>query len=66
MSKFFFIAAMISILAVLGSLFAGLWQMSKGGQEHRVKSNKMMRLRVFLQALALLFLVLAAVFSGKN
>lgn len=66
MGKFFFIAAMVSILAVLGSLLSGLWQMSGEGAEKRIKSNKMMQLRVFLQACALLFLALAAMFSGKN
>ena len=60
MDKFFFFAALVSVFAVLLSLLAGILVMAKEGQENRIKSNKMMRLRVFLQAIALIFLLLAA------
>lgn len=66
MGKFFFIAAMISIVAVFGILLAGLWRMSREGDDNRKKSNKMMRLRVALQALALVFLALAAMTTGRG
>lgn len=59
MDKIFFIAAMVSILAVVGSLVGGLLAMTKiSGKDHRT-SQKMMRMRVSFQVLAILFLFLA-------
>lgn len=59
LATFFFIAAMASIVGVVVSLFWGLFTMTQGEQKDRVKSNKMMRMRVLFQGLALLFLALA-------
>lgn len=66
MGKFFFIAAMISIIGVFAILLAGLWRMSREGGDNRLKSNKMMKLRVILQAMALLFLALAGIAASLN
>lgn len=63
MDKIFFISAMISMLAVLGAMFWGLFAMTKGGEKDHQTSNKMMRFRVLFQGLAILFLLLA--YLGK-
>lgn len=59
LSTFFMIAAMICVVVVVISLFRGLFAMTQEGQEQRVASNKMMRMRVLFQGLVLLFLFLA-------
>lgn len=59
LTTFFFIAALVCIAGVAVSLFLGLFAMTQGEQKDRVKSNKMMRMRVLFQGLALLFLALA-------
>ena len=48
-----------AMLAVLASLGIGLFAMAKGGEFGRKNSNKMMRIRIGLQALAILFFFLA-------
>ena len=50
---------MISIFAVVVSLFAGLLVMGGGEEKTRLLSNKMMRFRILFQALAILFLFIA-------
>lgn len=59
MSTVFFFIAMGCMLAVLGSFFWGIVAMTKGQQKDHQTSNKMMRLRVLFQGLAILFLFLA-------
>jgi hypothetical protein len=56
---FFFLVALACIIGVAVSLFWGLFAMTQGEQKDRVTSNKMMRMRVFFQGLAVLFLLLA-------
>jgi len=53
-----FTLLIIVMLAVVGVLFAGLFSMARGGQFNRENSNKLMRLRVALQGLAILLFVL--------
>lgn len=53
---FLLIAAM---LAVLGTLAIGLFSMARGGEFNARYGNRLMRLRVWLQALALVLFVLA-------
>lgn len=48
---YFIIAAM---MATLGVLLFGIFTMLRGGPFHDRNSNKLMRLRIFFQALALL------------
>ena len=59
MDNIFFILGMISIMVVAASLLMGLASMSKGGKKHNKISNKMMRMRVIAQGLAIFFLFLA-------
>lgn len=47
----------ISLAAVTLTLFAGLYTLFRGGDFGRSYSNKLMRLRVLLQAVAILVLV---------
>jgi hypothetical protein len=56
MDSFFSLLMILAMLTVLASLGIGLFAMAKGSPAF---SNKMMRWRVALQALAILFFVLA-------
>lgn len=49
----------ISLAAVTITLFIGLYALFRGGDFGRSYSNKLMRLRVLLQAVAVAILVLA-------
>lgn len=59
MSTVFFFIAMGCVLAVLGSFLWGIVAMTKGQQKDHRTSNRMMRLRVLFQGLAIFFLFLA-------
>ena len=59
LATLFFFAALACILGVVVSLVWGIFAMTQQEQKDRVTSNKMMRMRVFFQGLALLFLALA-------
>lgn len=59
MSTFFFILIALSMLAVLISLFAGLYVMARGGELDKKYSNRLMRARIMLQGLAVLLFVIA-------
>lgn len=60
MANFFFFVALINAFAVLGVLIAGLYVTGKGGDTSKKYSNKLMQLRVWLQATTLCFLALSA------
>lgn len=60
MATFFFFIALACMLGVLGSLIFGVAFMTKGGEKDHQSSNRMMRLRIVLQGLALAFMLLAA------
>jgi len=59
MTTFFIILMLITMVLVLLSLGIGLVGMAKGGEFGKKYGNRLMRLRVTLQGLALLFFVLA-------
>jgi len=61
MSGFFLILLVLAMLAVLASLLLGLFFMAKGGEANRRHSNRLMRLRVALQGIALVLFVLALI-----
>jgi len=65
MSKIFFVLMIIAMLLVLVSLGVGMVAMIKGGDFNKKYGNKLMRMRVTLQGLALALFVLA-VWSGKE
>jgi hypothetical protein len=52
-----------AMLAVLVTLFIGLFTMARGGEATGVKQNKLMQMRVGFQALALVLFVLALIES---
>ena len=55
----------ISLAAVTITLFVGLYALFRGGDFGRSSSNKLMRLRVALQAVAIAILVLAVWWRAK-
>lgn len=63
MSGLFVVLMALAMLAVLASLFLGLFFMARGGSGDARNSNRMMRWRVTLQGIALV-LFLLAVMSG--
>jgi len=59
--NFIFFALMgVAMLAVVGSLFVGMFAMGREGDDAKALSQKMMRWRVYLQALALALFAVAA------
>ena len=50
------ILILVAILAVAVTLGFGIYSLHKGGDEDRSRSNKLMRLRVGLQAVAIVLL----------
>lgn len=59
MSGFFFILMIIAMFLVVASLATGIIAMIKGGDFNKKHGNKLMRMRVTLQGIALLFFALA-------
>lgn len=64
MSQIFFVLMLVAMLAVVASLFAGIVTMARGGESGARNGNRLMRWRVILQGVALLFFVLALLSSG--
>lgn len=62
MSFFFKILAFLVMIGVVIALGMGLRNMMKGGDANR--SNKLMQLRVLLQAIAIV-LIVAAIYFGR-
>ena len=56
----------VSLGAVLIALFVGIYALFRGGDFGRSYSNRLMRLRVVLQAIAILVLVAAAFWWGRG
>jgi len=61
----FAIAVPVALLAVLITLGFGLFSLFKGGEFARSNSNKLMRMRVALQFVAVLVLVAAFWWRGR-
>ncbi|MFZ1989181.1 MAG: twin transmembrane helix small protein, partial [Alphaproteobacteria bacterium] len=53
-------------LAVLAVLIAGLYSMWRGGEFSRKWSNKLMRLRVMLQAVAIVIIMIGFFFARHH
>jgi len=67
MEKLFSYLVGIAMAAVLVVLIAGVVSMFKGGEFNRKYANKLMRLRVLLQAVALaLFAIFMLFFRGHG
>jgi hypothetical protein len=56
----------LAMLAVLGTLIIGLVAMTKGGDFNKKYGNKLMRLRVMLQGVALVLFALALLTNGQQ
>lgn len=65
MRSIFFTLMIIAMVAVLGSFLVGMYSMMKGGEFNEKYGNRLMRLRVLLQGVALAFFA-AAILSGSN
>lgn len=55
----FDILILITVAAVVGALGIGIFNLSRPGTQARSRSNKLMRLRVVLQALAVVLILVA-------
>ena len=65
MSGTFPVVVVLALLAVLAALGLGLFSMARGGEFNARYGNKLMRLRVSLQFLAIILVVLAILASGR-
>lgn len=65
MSGFFLILMGVAMLALLASLLAGVFFMARGGEANRRNSNRLMRLRVGLQGLAIVLFILALIMQAS-
>jgi hypothetical protein len=65
MGGFLLVALGIALLAVLGVLMTGVIGLARGGEFNRKYGNKLMRLRVLLQFLALGLILLLFLVSGR-
>ena len=59
LSLIFFFAALACLAGVVLSLAGGVAAMTRGGEKDHRTSNRMMRLRILLQGLAVAFLLLS-------
>jgi hypothetical protein len=58
MSNFLFVLLVIAMIGTLGVLFFGLFSMARGGEFNKRNANKLMRLRVLMQFVAVVLFVL--------
>ena len=66
MSAFLLILVLISLAAVATTLGFGIYTLFRGGEFGLKWSNKLMRLRVALQAVAILVIVVAILARGGH
>ncbi len=66
MRGFFLILIPVALAAVAVTLGFGIYALFRGGEFGRTWSNKLMRLRVLLQACAVAILVVAALVLGHG
>lgn len=66
MNTFFTIAFAVALAATVGVLFTGIFVMSRGGEANRRYGNKLMRLRVLCQGIALALFALMLVTGGQG
>ena len=62
---FYYILIPISVAAVVLVLATGIYGMMKGGEFNRKYSNKLMRLRILLQFVAILIIMLAVYLASR-
>jgi uncharacterized membrane protein len=66
MDAFINVALPVVLLAVVVTLFFGLYALFRGGDFGRSYSNKLMRLRVLLQFIAVIILVAAFYWRSRG
>ena len=66
MNKLLLIAILIVMLGVVAVLAIGIGNFGKGGAEGARKSNRMMRWRIGLQALAVVLIFILVTLAGKG
>lgn len=59
------IVVIVALVVVFSILIAGLYTLFKGGDVSRSWSNRLMRMRVLAQFIAILLIIAVAYFSGK-
>lgn len=64
MNAFFAVCMAIAVLLTLGTLFAGIFSMARGGEFNKKNANKLMRMRIYCQGAALAFFALAMLAHG--
>ena len=62
---FYYLLIPITIAAVTAILFTGIYGMLKGGKFNRQYSNKLMRLRILLQFLAIIIIMIALYIAAE-
>ena len=65
MDSVFYYIVVIAVLAVLVILMIGLGSFTKGGEFNRKYANKLMRMRIIAQAVAVLLIILFALYRGN-
>lgn len=66
MSDPFYVIVVVAVLLVAIVLMLGLGSFTRGGDFNRKYANKLMRLRILAQAIAVLLIVLYAIFIGAK
>ena len=66
MSQFFLYLSFVLMAAVVVILFVGVYSLMKGGNFGERWSNKLMRMRIVAQALALICLFAFAAFAARH
>ena len=61
-----FILVAIACLAVLAVLMIGVGGFARGGDFNKKYANKIMRLRILLQAIAVLLILIFVTFAGRG
>lgn len=61
-----FIIAAIATLAVLAILMIGIGGFAKGGEFNRKHGNRLMRYRIYAQAVAVALILVFVFFSGRG
>ena len=66
MNRFFDLAIPVALVAVAATLAVGIYALFRGGDFGRSYSNKLMRLRVLMQAVAILILLGALLWRERG
>lgn len=65
MGSLFYILIPLALLMTVAVLLLGLFSMARGGESDARWSNRLMRLRVLMQMVAILLVVAALMFSQR-